>query len=132
VPKTPSAKAIKRQVKDVQDSINAVRAEASGSPTKSPSPTKLFLTKESNTKGFAVWDVDGRVGDMENRFKTLSDMVHSTLDVKKAHDDALELAKNRGKFIIPIKVTVSVHSGCRDLSGLARSTWAAMIYLSCR
>jgi kinesin family protein C1 len=81
----------------VQDSIIAVRAEASGSPTKSPSPAKLYLTKDSNTTGFAVWDVDGRVGDMESKFQTLSDMVQSTLDAKKAHDDALDLTRTRGK-----------------------------------
>ncbi|KAJ2982812.1 hypothetical protein NQ176_g1127 [Zarea fungicola] len=42
-----------------------------------------------------VWDVDGRVGDMESQFKELKDMVNSTLSQKKGHDDALERAKTR-------------------------------------
>ncbi|OAA54431.1 kinase-like protein KLPA [Cordyceps fumosorosea ARSEF 2679] len=42
-----------------------------------------------------VWDVDGRVGDMESRFEELKDMVNITLTQKKGHDDALELAKTR-------------------------------------
>ncbi|KAI9155138.1 LOW QUALITY PROTEIN: Kinesin-like protein klpA [Paramyrothecium foliicola] len=85
---------LKRQVEKVQDSISAVKAAAS--PTKSPSPHKLFLTKDSNLTGYTGWDVDGRVDVMESRFKELSDMVHNSLEAKQAHDEALELAKTRG------------------------------------
>lgn len=66
------------------------------SPMKSPTPTK-FLTKTSNLTGFAVWDVDGRVGDMESQFKELKDMVNSSLSERKDQENALEMAKTRGK-----------------------------------
>lgn len=66
------------------------------SPSKSPSPQK-FLSKYSDLTDFVVvWDVDGRVGDMESQFKELKDMVNSSLTQKRGHDDALELAKMRG------------------------------------
>ncbi|CAI6084418.1 unnamed protein product, partial [Clonostachys chloroleuca] len=42
-----------------------------------------------------TFDVDGRVGDMENQFKELKDMVNNTLSERKGHVDALELAKGR-------------------------------------
>lgn len=68
------------------------------SPIKTPSPTKSFLNKDSNLHSFIAWDVDGRVVDMESQFKELKDMVNTTLSERKGHDDALELAKTRGKF----------------------------------
>lgn len=92
---------LKRQVEKLQDSISAVKAAAS--PTKSPSPQKLFLTKDSNLTGYAAWDVDGRVDVMETRFKELSDMVHNSLEAKQAHDEALELAKTRGRNSQPLE-----------------------------
>ncbi|KAH7309540.1 P-loop containing nucleoside triphosphate hydrolase protein [Stachybotrys elegans] len=55
----------------------------------------MFLTKESNTTGYVAWDVDNRVDDMESKFKVLSDMVHTTLEARKEHDEALDLAKMR-------------------------------------
>ncbi len=70
--------------------------KSAASPTKSPSPRK-YLNKTSDLTDFVVvFDVDGRVGDMESQFKELKDMVNSTLTQKKGHDDALELAKTRG------------------------------------
>lgn len=70
------------------------------SPTKSP-PPRRYLNKFSDvTDYFVVWDVDGRVGDMESQFKELKDMVNSTLSQKKGHDDALEHAKTRGMWTI--------------------------------
>ena len=66
------------------------------SPSKSPS-TRKFLSKDSSLTDYVVWDVDGRVGDMETQFKELKDIVNSTLTQKKGHDDALELAKTRGE-----------------------------------
>lgn len=35
---------------------------------------------------------------MESQFKELKDMVNTTLSERKGHDDALELAKTRGKY----------------------------------
>lgn len=51
---------------------------------------------QSITDSFIVWDVDGRVIDMESQFNELKDMVNSSLTQKKGRDDALELAKTRG------------------------------------
>lgn len=69
------------------------------SPMKSPTPSK-FLTKTSNLTDFTVWDVDGRVGDMESQFKELKDMVNSSLSERKDQENALEMAKTRGKYLI--------------------------------
>ncbi|KEY64874.1 hypothetical protein S7711_03867 [Stachybotrys chartarum IBT 7711] len=81
---------------NVNDAIAAVKAEAS--PSKSLSPTKLnYLTKDSNTTGYVVWDVDGRVGEMESSIQELTSIVHTSLEAQKAHDQALDLAKTRGK-----------------------------------
>lgn len=84
---------MERQLDRLGDSISAMRSNAS--PTKSPSPNK-FVNKYSNLTGYAVWDVDGRVGDMESQFKELKDMVNTSLTETKRHDDAIELAKTRG------------------------------------
>lgn len=67
-----------------------------GSPIKSPSPNK-FLNKNSNLTAFAAWDVDGRVDSMESQFNELKNMVSTTLVHQKGHEDALKLAKTRGK-----------------------------------
>ena len=91
---TPSAKHARKQLQRVDKCITNVKAVLS--PSKSPSPQK-FLTKYSNVTDYLVWDVDGRVGDMESQFKELKDMVNSSLTQKKGHDDAFELAKTRGR-----------------------------------
>lgn len=83
------------QIRQVDKCIADIKTAAS--PTKSPSPRK-YLNNFSDLTDFAVWDVDGRVGDMESQFKELKDMVNSTLTQKKGHDDALELAKTRGAY----------------------------------
>lgn len=64
---------------------------------KSPCPPPWYLNKSSNLRNFEAWDVDGRVVDMESQFKELKDMVNTTLIERKGHDNALELAKTRGK-----------------------------------
>ena len=85
---------MKRKLDRLQLSISAVKTATS--PTKSPSPSN-FLTKSSNLTGYAAWDVDGRVGDMETQFKELKAIVDTTLTERKGHDEALALAKTRGK-----------------------------------
>ena len=67
------------------------------SPSKTITPAK-FLRKEANLTNYEAWDVDGRVGDMESQFKELKDMVNTTLGERKSHENALELAKTRGKM----------------------------------
>ena len=67
------------------------------SPTKSPSPCKSFLNKDSTLTSYTAWDVDSRVADMESQFKDFRDMVNSSLTERKDHEDALQIAKTRGK-----------------------------------
>lgn len=50
------------------------------------------------TECVVAFDVDGRVGEMESQFKELKDIVNSSLTEKKEYDDALELAKMRGRM----------------------------------
>ncbi|KFH42646.1 Kinesin-like protein-like protein [Hapsidospora chrysogenum ATCC 11550] len=89
---TPSQKQLEGQFEKLEESLSTLKAGRS--PLKSPYPNK-FLTKTSNLTGFVVWDVDGRVGDMETQFKELKDMVNTTLSERKGQDHALELAKTR-------------------------------------
>lgn len=81
-----------KQLAKVESCISSFKS----SPTKSPSPHK-FLRKDSNLAAFAAWDVDGRVDSMESQFRELKDMVNTTLVERKGHENALELAKTRGK-----------------------------------
>ena len=71
-----------------------------GSPTKSSSPVKLsFLNKESNLKSFTAWDVDERLLSVENQFKVMKEAMNVSLTDRKTLEDAVDLAKTRGKFL---------------------------------
>lgn len=94
MPKTPTDKQLKRQLELVELSISKI---TSTSPSKSPSP-KRFLNKTSNLTAYTAWDVDGRVDTMETQFRELQNMVNTTLTQRKGEDEALELAKRRGKL----------------------------------
>lgn len=65
-----------------------------GPPARSKSQAPRPKTSNGHHDG--LFDVDGRVIDMESQFNELKDMVNSSLTQKKGHDDALELAKTRG------------------------------------
>ncbi|KAF4451133.1 kinesin family member C1 [Fusarium austroafricanum] len=81
--------------------INGVNGRPTHSRSKSqaPRPRTAHALREEDRYDAApannVWDVDGRVGDMESQFKELKEMVSTTLKEQKGHDDALELAKKR-------------------------------------
>jgi kinesin family protein C1 len=68
------------------------------SPTKSCSPTKSsFLTKDSSLTNFAGWDVDGRLSEFESQFKIMKEAFEGTMTDRKALEEAIDLAKNRGR-----------------------------------
>lgn len=76
--------------------LTAVKTPAS--PTKSYSPAKpQFLTKESTLTGFTAWDVDERLHTVESQFSVLKEVMNSSLTNKKALEEAMDLAKTRGK-----------------------------------
>ncbi|PHH77502.1 hypothetical protein CDD80_524 [Ophiocordyceps camponoti-rufipedis] len=91
-PKTPTAERVKYQLGIIENSISAFKSRRC--PSKTPSPRK-FLTKGSNLTAFTAWDVDGRVGNIEEQFKELKSMVTDTIERRKGDEDAFELAKTR-------------------------------------
>ena len=71
-------------------------------PAMSPSPTKShqpFLTKDSNTRGFAAWDVDERLLVFESQVKELKDVVNGSINDRKSMEDAIDRATTRCKAI---------------------------------
>lgn len=92
---------MKRKLAQFEESLALSPVKTFQSPVKAPSPSKGFLNKDSNLTSYVAWDVDGRVVDMESQFKELKEMVNTTLIERKGHDDALELAKKRGKYCPP-------------------------------
>jgi hypothetical protein len=89
---------VKRKLDQFEESLALSPVKTFQSPVKAPSPSKSFLNKDSNLTSYVAWDVDGRVVDMESQFKELKEMVNTTLIERKGHDDALELAKKRGRY----------------------------------
>lgn len=79
----------------LEQSISSLKPPLS--PSKFSSPCH-FLRKDSNLAGFAAWDVDGRVNNVDAHFKELKDIVSSSLAAQKGQEDAMELAKSRGGF----------------------------------
>ncbi|KAG9253020.1 P-loop containing nucleoside triphosphate hydrolase protein [Emericellopsis atlantica] len=75
------------------------RASHTRSKSQAPRPKTAHAHYDEDTSANGstsnVWDVDGRVGDMESQFKDLKEMVNATLSDRKSHEDALELAKTR-------------------------------------
>jgi hypothetical protein len=91
---------VKRKLDEFEESLSLSPVKTFHSLTKPSSPSKSFLSKDSNLTSYVAWDVDGRVVDMESQFKELKEMVNTTLSERKGQDDALELAKKRGRYCI--------------------------------
>lgn len=94
----PNNEQVKRKLNQFEESLALSPVKTFQSPVKPSSPSKSFLSKDSNLTSYVAWDVDGRVVDMESQFKELKEMVNTTLSERKGHDDALELAKKRGRY----------------------------------
>ena len=77
------------------------------SPTKPSSPIKLdFLTKDSNVMSFTGWDVDGRLNEFESQFKVMKEAFEGTVTDRKAMEEAIDLAKNRGMCLEVVETEV--------------------------
>lgn len=91
------------QEKDLQVIFN--KFENTMTACQSPSPLKLcspsrspFLTKETTTlTNFTAWDVDERLHELDSQFKQMKEVMNVSLTDRKALEDAVDLAKTRGK-----------------------------------
>lgn len=77
--------------------VLASAAKTPRSPTKSPSISLSFLTKESNTRTFTAWDVDERLSELDTQFKVMKEVMNTSLSDRTAMDEAIKLAKTRGR-----------------------------------
>ncbi|SPN98776.1 related to kinesin-related protein KLPA [Cephalotrichum gorgonifer] len=62
------------------------------SPTKSPPP---YLNKYSNLRNFSAWDVNGRLGSIEQEFARMKSTIEETDKKREAWNDSVELYKSR-------------------------------------
>ena len=96
LPTTPSQVKLDEGLEVVNSLLRSFRMRPS-SPTKSSSPRKLlFLSKDSNVTSFTGWDVDGRLNEFESQFKVMKEAFEGTVTDRKAMEEAIDLAKNRG------------------------------------
>lgn len=95
VPKTPSGKDMVENIKRTfQECTPNIRAP-SASPTK-----KLFLTKHSNLKDFAVNDIDEKVSQMNDELEKLKHFMVSTERSNAGVKDELEVSKKRSEHYL--------------------------------
>lgn len=99
-PRTPPARPHdpKTLLENLETAVmTAIKTPGPRSPSKSPSKQQ-FLTKETSTlTSFTAWDVDERLHEVEAQFRAMKDVMNSTITDRKGLDEALELAKTRGK-----------------------------------
>lgn len=99
LPATPAQMHLGGEALDKLGSLAMSLRKVPPSPTKSSSPTKsLFLTKDSNLTNFAGWDVDGRLNEFESQVKAIKEVFEGTMTDRKAFEEAIDLAKNRGMY----------------------------------
>lgn len=102
-PKTPpSTQQVQQMIEKFGDTLLASTMKCTGSPSKSPSKVRPFLTKDSNLRAFTAWDVDERLVDMESEFKVLKEVMNGSLTDKKAMEEVIEMAKTRGRDMCSI------------------------------
>lgn len=49
---------------------------------------------------YAGWDVDGRLNEFESQFKVMKEAFEGTVTDRKAMEEAIDLAKNRGAYVL--------------------------------
>jgi kinesin family protein C1 len=102
-PRTPPARPHdpKTLLENLETAVmTVIKTPGPRSPSKSPSK-QCFLTKETSTlTNFTAWDVDERLHEVEAQFRAMKDVMNSTITDRKGLDEALELAKTRGKWQI--------------------------------
>lgn len=97
-PKTPVSSADAGKLLDTfEETLLASTRKYTGSPTKSPSKIRQFLTKDSNMRTFTAWDMDERLIEVEAQFKVLKETMNGSLSEKKAMEEVIEMAKTRGR-----------------------------------
>lgn len=97
-PKTPhSTQQVQHLMNKFEDTLFASARKPTGTPSKSPSKVRSFLTKDSNLRAFTAWDVDERLVDMESQFKALKEVMNLSLTDKKAMEEVIDMAKTRGR-----------------------------------
>lgn len=98
VPATPPNTIGRQLVQNLERSIKVVKRTSLAVVAKSPSPTKAyFLTKESNTTGFIVSEIEEKVGKMDAEFQQLKEFMSATEKNSATVKEELEIAKRRGK-----------------------------------
>jgi kinesin family protein C1 len=76
---------------------SATPATPSRAPISSPVKTP-FLSKDSNITGFTVWDVHGRIEDMEAMYFELKDTMADTNVERKSLEEAVRHFKIKCKW----------------------------------
>lgn len=96
LPMTPRAQDAQQALDNFEISLLASTRKPTQSPFKSPSKMRPFLTKDSNTRTFTAWDMDGRLIEVEAQFKAMKEVMNVSLSDKKAMEEVIEMAKTRG------------------------------------
>lgn len=98
-PKTPLSTAYAQKMLDTfEETLLASTKKYTESPTKSPSKTCQYLTKDSNLRAFTAWDMDERLIEVEAQFKAMKEVMNGSLSDKKAMEEVIEMAKTRGGY----------------------------------
>ena len=91
------------------------------SPFKSSSPSKsVYLTKDSNLTSYIGFDVAGRLDEVESQFKQMKEAMNVSLTDRKTLEDAVDLAKTRGRWSLPLQFDTGLWVGKRPLERLER------------
>lgn len=100
-PKTPASAADAKKMLDTfEETLLASTRKYTGSPTKSPSKVRQFLTKDSNLRTFTAWDMDERLIEVEAQFKAMKEVMNGSLSDKKAMEEVIEMSKTRGRSLL--------------------------------
>lgn len=96
-PRSHSTQEVQQMFENFGVSLLASTRKYTGSPFKSPSKVRSFLTKDSNTRAFTAWDMDERLIEVEAQFKAMKEVMNVSLSDKKAMEEVIEMAKTRGR-----------------------------------
>lgn len=96
-PKTPS----QIPVLSKMEAVVATPATPCKIPKASPVKTP-FLSKSSNITAFTAFDIEGRLGNMEEMYTDLKEKFSGTNAERNGLEEAVALYKARGKFLLPL------------------------------
>lgn len=95
-PRSHSTQDAQQMLENFGMSLLASTRKYTGSPSKSSSQVRSFLTKDSNTRAFTAWDMDERLIEVEAQFKAMKEVMNVSLSDKKAMEEVIDMAKTRG------------------------------------